>query len=37
MTMSDDAVRIFAEHAPDYHAMRRRLVPGLDALEQRPS
>lgn len=27
-----DAVRIFAEHAPEYHALRRRLVPGLDAL-----
>ena len=25
-----DAVRIFAEHAPEYHALRRRLVPGLD-------
>lgn len=25
-----DAVRIFAEHAPAYHALRRRLVPGLD-------
>lgn len=31
-TMSDDAVRIFTEHAPEYHAMRHRLVPGLDAL-----
>jgi tRNA (cmo5U34)-methyltransferase len=27
-----DAVRIFAEHAPQYHAQRRRLIPGLDAL-----
>jgi tRNA (cmo5U34)-methyltransferase len=27
-----DAVRIFAEHAPEYHALRRRLVPGLDAF-----
>ena len=27
-----DAVRIFAEHAPDYHALRRHLVPGLDAF-----
>jgi tRNA (cmo5U34)-methyltransferase len=27
-----DAVRIFAEHAPEYHGLRRRLVPGLDAL-----
>src|SRR6202166_2572213 len=27
-----DAVRIFAEHAPAYHALRRRLVPGLDDL-----
>jgi tRNA (cmo5U34)-methyltransferase len=27
-----DAVRIFAEHAAEYHALRRRLVPGLDAL-----
>jgi tRNA (cmo5U34)-methyltransferase len=27
-----DAVQIFAEHAPDYDALRRRLVPGLDAF-----
>ncbi|MGD1049708.1 MAG: methyltransferase domain-containing protein [Solirubrobacteraceae bacterium] len=27
-----DAVRIFAEHAPEYHGLRRRLVPGLDAF-----
>ncbi len=27
-----DAVQIFAEHAAEYHALRRRLVPGLDAL-----
>ena len=27
-----DAVEIFAEHAPDYHALRRRLVPELDAF-----
>jgi tRNA (cmo5U34)-methyltransferase len=27
-----DAVRIFAEHAPEYHALRARLVPGLDAF-----
>ena len=27
-----DAVRIFAEHAPEYDGLRRRLVPGLDAL-----
>jgi tRNA (cmo5U34)-methyltransferase len=25
-----DAVQIFAEHAPEYHALRRRLVPELD-------
>jgi tRNA (cmo5U34)-methyltransferase len=25
-----DAVRIFAEHAAEYHALRGRLVPGLD-------
>lgn len=31
-TTMSDAVRIFAEHAPDYHALRRRLVPGLDAF-----
>lgn len=27
-----DAVRIFAEHAHEYDAQRRRLVPGLDAF-----
>ncbi len=27
-----DAVRIFAEHAHSYHALRRRLVPGFDAF-----
>jgi tRNA (cmo5U34)-methyltransferase len=27
-----DAVEIFAEHAAEYHALRHRLVPGLDAL-----
>jgi tRNA (cmo5U34)-methyltransferase len=27
-----DAVRIFAEHAVGYHALRRRLVPELDAF-----
>jgi tRNA (cmo5U34)-methyltransferase len=27
-----DAVEIFAEHAPTYHALRQRLVPGLDSL-----
>lgn len=31
-TRMSDAVRIFAEHAPDYHALRRHLVPGLDAF-----
>lgn len=25
-------MRIFAEHAPEYHGLRRRLVPGLDAF-----
>jgi tRNA (cmo5U34)-methyltransferase len=27
-----DAVRIFAEHAGEYHTLRRRLVPELDAF-----
>jgi tRNA (cmo5U34)-methyltransferase len=28
--MNDDAVAIFAEHAPEYEALRHRLVPGLE-------
>ncbi len=28
--VASDAVRIFAEHAPEYDALRHRLVPGLD-------
>jgi tRNA (cmo5U34)-methyltransferase len=31
-TVMADAVRIFAEHAREYDVLRRRLVPGLDAL-----
>lgn len=27
-----DAIRIFAEHAAEYHGLRKHLVPGLDAF-----